>query len=279
MNFNQASMKTANPNEVRFCCPSSRCNDTGFHLYYNLKKKVYHCFKCGMRGYGEPDKEYSEETMEEMIQAMSPEKSVIEVEHSVILPESHPVRPGTRAMKYMNKRGIPDYKVVDMSCMWSLADGFDWRIIIPVFNQDGEPIFYQARALLKSIKPKYLNPLSPKGEALWYNMSSKPQPSPHLFVVEGIFKALQLWKIDAPAVAIFGKEMTLPQIKHLKRLTRRVTVMLDPDAYSFAIKLVDTLRVHGLYVNAIFPSKAPDDMDTTDLANLIKKERVYEILQ
>lgn len=39
--------------EIR--CDCNRCGDTNGHLYYNMRKDVFLCFKCGYRGHGKPD--------------------------------------------------------------------------------------------------------------------------------------------------------------------------------------------------------------------------------
>ena len=270
MNLTQTAMKTANPDEVRYCCP--RCGDTGFHLYYNLKKNLFHCFKCGARGHEAPDRDYSEDALLEMKEVLTSRKSAALATKVSVLPRSEAVRSGSPAMRYMKYRGIPESKVNDMGCLTSRADGFDWRIIVPAYNGEGEPTFYQARAITRGVKPKYLNPLTPKKDALFYNMGRIPQPQPHLVLVEGIFKALNFWRIGVPAIAIFGKEMTRAQIKRLAELTTKVTIMLDPDAYTFSLKLVDTLRLYvpGMEVKAIQPPRAPDDMSLWSLARTLE---------
>lgn len=270
MNLTQTAMKTANPDEVRYCCP--RCGDTGFHLYYNLKKNLFHCFKCGARGHEAPDRDYSEDALLEMREVLTSRKSAALATKVSILPRSEPVRPDSPAMRYMKYRGIPESKVQDMGCLTSRVEGFDWRIIIPAYNEAGEPSYYQARAITRGVKPKYLNPIASKNDALFYNMGRIPTPQPHLVLVEGIFKALNLWRIGVPSVAIFGKEITKPQINRVKKLTNRITIILDPDAYSFSLRLADTLKLcsPAMEVDAIHPPRPPDEMSTDSLRKLLK---------
>lgn len=278
------AMKTTNPNEVRYCCPE--CGDEGFHMYLNLAKKVWHCFKCGARGLDIPEKLYSEGRFEEVHAICMGKKKEEEAEHTLFLPAGTYDLCGddasVLAIRYMAKRGIPLSKIRSMNCMVSTDPKHQFRIIMPVYNKVNDITFYQARGVLKSVDPKYLNPQFPKRDSLWFNFNSRR--TKHLFVVEGIFKALQLWKIDMPAVAILGKEFTREQILRLRHLAGSFTIMLDPDARKFGVRAVDELGMTlawGQSVTALFPDKSPDDMHPEDLKKFIHKQKgdLDEVLQ
>lgn len=267
------AMKTNNPDEVRYCC--TECGDDGFHLYYNIRKHVFHCMKCGHRGKRIPEKEYSEAALEEMFAILQGTMDIVETQSLLILPVCEPVRPGSMAMRYMLNRGVPRSKVDAMGCMTSTDFAYENRIIIPVYDRKGQVIFYQGRALLKSMKPKYLNPVTPKKGVLFYNMGhTLPDSLPHLYVVEGIFKALKFWELGIPAVAVFGKEITKEQASMIWSRTESVTIMLDPDAFNFGIQMADQLLAMRDWVKArvILPPKAPDDMSAKELIELLEVE-------
>ncbi len=280
MRIEGAVMKTANPNEVRYCC--SECGDEGFHLYYNIKKEVYHCFKCGLKGKQEPEKLYTDEKLEEIMDIISGKKKMEESEKVLVLPECHDAVYDGQAVQYMKRRGISEKKMRVMGCLVADDDDpvFDYRIILPIYNEVGKIIYYQARGLMNSIEPKYLNPIYPKKDALFYNMERRLRKQNYLFVVEGIFKALNLWRIDEPAVAILGKEITTEQIKKIWSLTDDVIMVYDPDALSF---LTDGSEKMNLFKSKYQWSRAwysehdaIDDMSTTKLERWIHSHRRRE---
>lgn len=275
-----AAMKTNNPDEVRYCC--THCGDDGFHMYFNLKKNVFHCFKCGIRGISKPKRTYTDEALKEMYDILTGEKSVVEAKKVLVLPSSFPVKMGSLAMRYMINRGISPVKVSAMGCMTSTADEFDNRIIIPVYNESGKVVFYQARALLKSMSPKYLNPIIPKRDAIFCSWGREFVPNlKHIFVVEGIFKALRFWEAGLNSIAIFGKEITREQITAIWQMCGRITIMLDPDALGFALKMKDIMYATRSFddIRILAPHKAPDDMTREELLNFLKKGGYDEVLQ
>ena len=52
--INDAEHIITRAGEIKLNCPD--CGDTKFHLYVNLAKEVYHCFKCNIAG--KLEKEY-----------------------------------------------------------------------------------------------------------------------------------------------------------------------------------------------------------------------------
>jgi DNA primase len=276
---NSVAMKTNNQYEVRYCCPS--CSDEGFHLYYNIRKNLFHCFKCGYRGRKTPERAYTEDALTEMFDILQGKKEITEAQYSVILPPCDYVRKGSLAMRYMLNRGIPVEKVNAMGCMVSNDPKFENRIIIPVYGLDKAIVFYQARSLLKSLKPKYLNPISPKKGAVFYNMGRAIQGRiKHLFITEGIFKALKFWPLDLPAIAIFGKELTKEQVNKVWAHTKEATIILDPDAFNFALRMKDQMEVMKPWghLRVINSHKAPDDMTVNELKELLEEVEAHEIL-
>ena len=273
MQLNKGSlMKTANPNEVRYCCPS--CGDEGYHLYFNILRNIYHCFKCGARGREKPERMYTDEALQEVIDVLSNKKMLHETKHTLILPRMCIEVPNkSRAMSYMHKRGVSTEKVRAMGCMISEDPAYENRIIIPTYDEKGKINFFQARGLYKFVQPKYLNPIHPKRDVLFYSDGKFIQHRPYLFIVEGIFKALKFWEIGEPAVALFGKEITSEQTKIIHNHTDLVHIVLDPDANKFALKMrSEMIARHSWWgCRVLFPPKAPDDMSKLELTTFLRE--------
>lgn len=138
------------------------------------------------------------------------------------------------------------------TCSWGR---FQDRIVFPVRRAaDGAWLYYQGRAQWERsedpIPKKYmknLNPPSAKNPALasasdvllgldlveHYRLD-------HVCIVEGPTDWTQ---VGVGAVALLGKSLSPRQISLLQRAgVRRVTVMMDPDAWEHPVKVVDGVR-------------------------------------
>lgn len=133
--------------------------------------------------------------------------------------------------------------------------GYANRVIVPVTKPDGELGGWVARMWCKPAATgwdslRYFVPSVMKRGNLLYNeraVYDEAATTP-LIVVEGVFDALRHWP---DAVAVFGKP-TDTHLSILRRTTRPIAVVLDPDArmkgWALATKLQlyrkDAVQVH-----------------------------------
>jgi hypothetical protein len=97
------------------------------------------------------------------------------------------------------------------------------RVIIP-FYRDGKVIYWQARAIDKDVKRRYINCSSSRDAVMYgydeiFSGSSLP-----LFVTEGVFDAISL-----NGVCILGSSLNEAKIEILKRTRRRIIFVIDRD--------------------------------------------------
>lgn len=100
------------------------------------------------------------------------------------------------------------------------------RVIIPVYDDTGKLIWYQARAVLKGQKPKYLQP-SYGREKILFKAGDTRDDVKRLVVTEDMLSAIVVGRV-LPARSLLGTKITTEQAVILGRATR-VTMWLDND--------------------------------------------------
>lgn len=164
-------------------------------------------------------------------------------------------------------------------------DIFSHRIMIPIFDQYGNPVGFGAR-VLGDAKPKYINtmatPLFNKSELLFnYHKAKSFARDYEMIVVEGYMDVISSNAMGfANTVGIMGTALTKEQIELLKKLKCEITLSLDnDDAGKIAmIRVIPELLNEGLEVNVLDISKLEGkykDFGDLQVAN-IKKEDVYK---
>ena len=164
-------------------------------------------------------------------------------------------------------------------------DIFSHRIMIPIFDQYGNPVGFGAR-VLGDAKPKYINtmatPLFNKSELLFnYHKAKSFARDYEMIVVEGYMDVISSNAMGfANTVGIMGTALTKEQIELLKKLKCEITLSLDNDdaGKNAMIRVITELLNEGLEVNVLDISKLEGkykDFGDLQVAN-IKKEDVYK---
>ena len=164
-------------------------------------------------------------------------------------------------------------------------DIFSHRIMIPIFDQYGNPVGFGAR-VLGDAKPKYINtmatPLFNKSELLFnYHKAKSFARDYEMIVVEGYMDVISSNAMGfANTVGIMGTALTKEQIELLKKLKGEITLSLDNDdaGKNAMIRVIPELLNEGLEVNVLDISKLEGkykDFGDLQVAN-IKKEDVYK---
>lgn len=165
-------------------------------------------------------------------------------------------------------------------------DIFSNRIMIPIFDQFGNPVGFGARVLDNNSKPKYLNTMATslfnKSELLFnYHKAKSFARDYEIIVVEGYMDVISANAIGfSNAVGIMGTALTKEQIELLKKLKCEVTLSLDNDeaGENAMIRIIPELLNEGLEVNVLDISKLENkykDFGDLQVAN-IKKENIYK---
>lgn len=164
-------------------------------------------------------------------------------------------------------------------------DIFSHRIMIPIFDQYGNPVGFGAR-VLGDAKPKYINtmatPLFNKSELLFnYHKAKSFARNYEMIVVEGYMDVISANAMGfANTVGIMGTALTKEQIELLKKLKCEITLSPDNDdaGKNAMIRVIPELLNEGLEVNVLDISKLEGkykDFGDLQIAN-VKKEDVYK---
>jgi len=229
-----------------FCVKNGHSPDDGYKLGFNLRKQVYHCYKCGARGRLKDIKElallsdYSEEVpiddLTKMVESLDDPSfgklKVLDLDKfsTPIHPQHTPI-----AYSYMLNRGYTDeemqyYNVRVGNSYEDPALGYTvnkWRgrVIFPYFYE-GECIYAVGRSHTGHPK-KYINPPLPKGLVV-YGLDKVVGNK--AILCEGIISAHAAQRsTGVPAVAMLGKDPLPMQLAQLRTKVDVVYKSLDGD--------------------------------------------------
>jgi DNA primase len=243
-------------NDLHVCCPFCDFDDK-YHLSVCKKKHVSHCYKCGYKA------SWITLVMNVLhcsyIVAMSElyvkptlnnghSKRVIDDKgiNSSLGLQSLPSdfkslyngRTGEFARKYLEKRGFFSeiWKKYNLGVCESTHP---YRVVIPI--EDG---YYQARATLKWMDPKYINPKSNARNYLFNSVALDNYDE--VVICEGAFSAMA---VGDNAIALIGKEPVREKIERLVNSTvGTFCVALDHGAGYWSMKLSEALSRAGKMV-------------------------------
>lgn len=144
---------------------------------------------------------------------------------------------------YLESRSLPR-RIVDKAKLGYCSSGRFWGyIILPIFDSDGEVVYWQGRRF-KDREPKFWNPKSSKKSDLVYCVSRCVKPR-IIVLVESAINALTLESMEpgkTMIVAILGKSLSEAQrdqiLVHEKRV-KELIIVLDGDARRDTMTIVD----------------------------------------
>ena len=165
-------------------------------------------------------------------------------------------------------------------------DIFSKRIMIPIFDQYGNPVGFGARVLDNNTKPKYINtmatPLFNKSEILFnYHKAKSFARDYEIIILEGYMDVISSNEIGfSNTVGIMGTALTKEQIELIKKLKCEVILSLDNDdaGKNAMIRVIPDLLKEHLEVNVLDISRLDGkykDFGDLQMAN-IKKEDIYK---
>jgi hypothetical protein len=252
--------------DIKITCVNPSCDDETEHLWINLEKKVYHCWKCGYKGrvinnklilnalkqrkYRQPVKRsFSSSNKEDSLKAIDP---------SVFIPLES-LRLDHQAIQYILSRGITVKDCSNMGGMYCPVDRLYGRIVFPI--KDGEKIVgWQGRSVYDRI-PKYI--IFGKKSLGMYNMKPLADYKKFVIIFEGIFDVL---KVPDYGISILGKKLSDVQLRMISTFlqVKTVFIMLDSDANKEELAMCNELKP--------FFKTIPIQLESGDPGNLTELE-------
>lgn len=270
---------TSDPDEVRICCMF--CNDTKFHLYISLRKRVCFCQRCNVTVplYKLLSSRLSVQPRVEP----KPKEDTTPPKVDEIPFGSVPAFANSEALEYLESRGFSLDEIKRFELMYCSLGRFAHRIIIPI-HSDGCPSSFIGRTIIDA-EPKYLYPRGFKKSFYLFNFQPARLVDRPVVLVEGCFDAMRLGDIG---VAILGSHLSDIQACILRQgLSKghKVVIMLDPDARIKSLHIAEKLKDYFDVYMCWLKSKDPAETDRESLKRLIEGAKRYsfgmwkEILQ
>ncbi len=162
-------------------------------------------------------------------------------------------------------------------------DRFRDRVIFPIEDLAGRVVAFGGRAI-GSDMPKYLNsPESPvyiKGRVLYGLSRTKEaiRDSDYVVLVEGYIDFLSLWNAGIKnVVATLGTALTREQVELIRRFTRNVAIIFDPDdagrhAVERSLRLFLEESMHARVV------VLPDGYDPDDYVKEYGPSKIWDVI-
>ena len=268
---------------VQLHCPFCTNGNHGWHLGFSLSRGNWNCWRCGSHRLWDtvgkllrdPPKDRLARVLAQFDTRpqVSPAKSI---SRKAELPPPPGLGPlGKPHRKYLRSRGLDPDALAEtwgLQATSHLSGEWNWRVIAPIRDQDGQTVCYTGRALHPDTRPKYKDTdaedILVEPRSLLYGID---QAEDSVLIVEGPADA---WRMGPGAVAVLGIDWKTEQALQLKDFPRRF-VMFDPGAESQAQaqKLADWLAlfdgdteiIEGL---ASDPGGLPQDEADGIMANL-----------
>ena len=186
----------------------------------------------------------------------------------------------------LNKYNVNDLIELGLAKKYNnwISDVFKNRITIPIFDENGNPVGFGARAL-GDIKPKYINtsetPAFNKSKILFnYHNTKHYARNFEIIIVEGYMDVISSKAIGFDnVVGIMGTALTNEQLSLIKKLNCEITLCLDNDeaGKNAMIRIITELLKENIEVNILDLSSLNGnykDFGDLQIAN-VKKEDIY----
>lgn len=246
----QNFIKTGNSDEVRYCCP--KCDDTKYHLYFNIRKKTFYCQKCGYKGYSKNNVNYKFEYIkkERKFEGELPKDSLPIIDGKGKIERE--------AISFLERRGLnkDDFKKYNLH--YCISGKFKNRIIFP-FLMNNKLVYYSSRTFDKKYKEKNIEKtLNSYGDKNVYNIERASKYGGRILVVEGIIDCILS---GDNCISILGKNMTDKQAEIINDYgIKDITLMFDSylkdnktekECFDYAFDLSSRIKRYFRSINII----------------------------
>jgi DNA primase len=172
---------------------------------------------------------------------------------------------------------IKDRKIPENIKLFVAHKGkYKGRIIIPVYNNEGDLIYFQGRAVNESIKPKYLNPDIDK-QLVIYNDGNFERDK-YIVVSEGLLDAFMIPKQGTTCLGSSISEFFIKML--LQKTDKGVILAFDNDkpGIQSMLKFMKTNKYSNAVFYFLFPDKYSVDTDLNALVAEYKIDDVYQLV-
>jgi len=256
--------------QLFYNCPFHE--DNKGHLGVDLKRGIYHCFKCNVSGrvkdLDTPLSDFKEQVEDFLYGKPDQGRTTGGSSNILSLPREYEriSKQSGLPYKYLRNREITEREMRIYRMGYCGTGVFQDRVIIPIYDE--AKLSYFVGRTYTNREPKYMNAPIEKGGNIFKTFKGKVDRS---IICEGIFDAMRIGRLF-PAIAILGKVVNgSAQIASILRSTKEAFVMLDRDAESqgfYASNVLNYyLKTHVMFIK----DKDPGSMSMEELRRMIPK--------
>lgn len=266
--------------DIRYDCPFCYHRrgkaDLDKKLYVNIKTGVFHCFKCGAKGFLGNRKivEPLCNVYKDIDNYCNTDYIDDEDDNVYYVPNTR-IRKGTVAYEYCMSRGITE-DIIDYYNIRLGMDDLMGRIVIPnqVFGNTGVwTDMYSSRTYIDQI-PKYKNPKGCKKAGVVFNLHRIQKGCDKIYGVEGAITAIGAGK---EAVAFYGCHPSKQQILSVAKYNpKNFYACLDNDAAGRGPNMDLADEMSKLIDGNVYVVYLPNGQDAADLGESKFKEYVED---
>jgi hypothetical protein len=222
------------------------------------------CFRCGEKGWTPRPAENLSEKLARLARIRSVEDSVL---WDATLPppaEYEPQAWPLDARVWLYKAGISNVEIKQLGIFWNSRLA---RVVLPVRDEAGKVIYWQARTLDKANPRKYLNPRVDKAR-----LAARYGSGPALVLTEDLLSAYRVSRAGFEAWSLLGTKVSDFVATRIIELDKPVAVFLDPDkaGRENAAKIIKALRSYGVGAINIQSEKDPKLLSTEVIQCLLR---------
>ena len=176
-----------------------------------------------------------------------------------------------KAIEYLKKRNIGLDLIKKFNLGFITEGDYAGRIIVPSYDRFGNINYYLGRSYGWT-KMKYKNPEVSKMDIIFNE--GKINWDSNVYIVEGVFDHIPI----PNSIPLLGKVLNDHIMEELlTKLTAKVIIVLDSDAYKDAVKLYKKLNSSKLH-DRVMLVEMPDGYDVGDIYQRLGKKGVLKIL-
>jgi len=290
-----------------FCGDSQKSQSKRrFNLDWNNERPIWHCFNCSESGsfldlysrlegisrkhayqilYQHDVSSYSSENIKEKLNGKGPHGEPIPKEPQIfmnILDDC--LSPTDSANGYITQK-FQNYllnfiklrKIPNNIKLFVAHKGkYKGRIIIPVYNNENDLIYFQGRAVNESIQPKYLNPDTDK-QLVIYNDGNFERDK-YIIVSEGLLDAFMVPKQGTTCLGSSISEFFIKML--MKKTDKGVILAFDNDkpGKESMLNFMRSNKYSNVVSYFLFPDKYSVDTDLNALVAEYEIDDVYQLV-
>jgi DNA primase len=273
-------------NELAFFCPF--CHHHKRKLQINVKNQKWHCWVCNSGG----------KKLTYLLKRLNVDKSVLlkvkefygdirvgvedkdDSNADIQLPKEYISLAVTstgfnpehkHAINYLKSRGIGIKEIVKYKIGYCIEGIYARRIIIPSYSDNGKLNYFVSRSYYNDEKIKYKNPPISKNIICFDSQINWSEP---IILCEGVFDAISIKRNAIPLLGKFPSKSLVGKI--FLNGVKQITISLDSDATTEAVKSAEYFRKNGINVKMMYlKDKDAAEMGYTKFYNEFQKSKEF----